>query len=207
MHFFTYFAVITDNRMIGFVQLALYLGALAGVPLCIRLSHVLEKKHLYAFSTLILGLLVSGSYFLFGEGHLFGTGATGPLLVGHALAGFFASVLWVLPASMIADITDQEELVTGQRREGAFFGLFHFGQQMATGLSLLIAGILIDDFACLQPGQAEQTPLTIHRLGTLYGLFPAALLVIAALLMLCYSLNREKITLYQHELGRLRGEP
>lgn len=73
-------------------------------------------------------------------------------------------------------------MVSGRRREGIFFGLFNFGEQIATGMSLLIVGVLIDSFAGLIPGQVSQSALTIERIGILYSLLPAFLLVLAAII-------------------------
>ena len=96
-----------------------------------------------------------------GEGRLFGTGNIHPVLIGHALQGFFGSVLWFIPASMVADVADEDELVTGLRRAGSFFGLFPFGPQLATGLSVLLTGVLVDEFAGLMPAQAQQSAQTV----------------------------------------------
>ena len=102
-----------------------------------------------------------------GEGHICGTGNVRVLVIGHGLGGFFASILWFMPYSMVADVADEDELVTGQRREGSFFAIFSFGQQLATGLSALLIGVLIDWFAVFIPGQVQQSGLTTYRIAVL----------------------------------------
>jgi len=42
-----------------------------------------------------------------------------------------------------------------------FFGLFNFGEQLSGGAAILITGFLIDWFAGLIPGQAQQSAETI----------------------------------------------
>ena len=106
---------------------------------------------------------------------------------------------------MIADVADQDEVLTDQRREGIFFGLFHFGEQIAAGLSILITGILLDWFAGLIPGQVQQSAITITRIGMLYSLLPSALLIVAAFLILRYSLDQKKITDIQLQLSKSRN--
>ena len=59
-----------------------------------------------------------GALTLFGEGHLFGTGDVRPLLVGYGLDGFFNCILWFIPQSMLADVADESELITGRRARG-----------------------------------------------------------------------------------------
>ena len=148
---------------------------------------------------------MGSAYVFLGEGHLLGTGSLKPLLFGNCVAGFFASTLWIIPASMIADVADQDEWSTGERREGTFFGLFHFGEQIAAGAAILITGILVDFFAGLLPGEVHQSATTISRIGMLYGLLPAGLLVASALLILFYSLDEKGIADIQSALDNRKS--
>jgi GPH family glycoside/pentoside/hexuronide:cation symporter len=103
---------------------------------------------------------------------------------------------------MIADVADEDELANGERREGAFFGIFNFGEQIAAGASILITGILLDWFAGLVPGQAQQSSVTISRIGMLYSVLPSILLIMAAVFILRYSLDKEKVASIQRELAK-----
>jgi Na+/melibiose symporter-like transporter len=108
---------------------------------------------------------------------------------------------------MIADVVDEDELYTGERREGTFFGLFQFGEQIAAGASILITGLLIDRFAGFVSGQAEQSALTVHRIGMLYSLLPSALLTVGAFPVLRYSLDRRRVASIRMQLdARQRGD-
>jgi len=101
---------------------------------------------------------------------------------------------------MIADVLDEDELVTKERREVTFFGLFHFAEQIAAGVSILITGFLVDQFAGLVPGQAEQFAQTVLRIGMLYSPLPSALLAVAAVPVLLYSLDRARVASVQMQL-------
>ncbi len=200
IHFLTYYVRIDSSKALSAFQLAFYVGALMGVMFWTPVSRKVEKGRLYFFSTLFTAAALSGAYFLFGEGHFFGVGNIVPLTLGHGLAGFFASILWILPTSMIADVTDEDACGSGERREGVFFGIFFFGQQIAAGLALFLAGVLAEDFAGLVPGQAFQTAATVERLAMLYSLLPAGLLLVAALVIVPYSLTRERVEAFQRDL-------
>jgi Na+/melibiose symporter-like transporter len=136
-----------------------------------------------------------------GEGRPFGTGDARPLFVGQLLAGILTSAFWILPWSMLADIVDADALTAGTRREGVFFGMLSLGQQLATGVSVLAIGLLIDHFAGLIPGQAEQSPLTVERIGMLFSLLPAGLLLVSAALMHGYRLDRATVVAIQTALA------
>jgi Na+/melibiose symporter-like transporter len=202
LYFLTYYVEVSESARLSALQFAFHAGAIVGIVVCLRIRHWIEKRRLYTGGTLATAGVLIAAVSLFGPGHTFGTGASIALVIGHALAGLLASVLWAVPTSMLADVIDQDELLNGQRRGGTFFGLYSFGQQMGTGLSLLITGFLLDSFAGLVPGQAAQSTETVGRIALLYGLLPAALLAIAAGFSLRYPLDRAKVLSVQRELHR-----
>jgi glycoside/pentoside/hexuronide:cation symporter, GPH family len=205
IHFLTYSVAITDSGALSGVQFAFYGGALAGVAVWLRLARRAEKRWLYAIATLATAGLMLAASVLFGDGRLLGQGDARPLLAGQALAGFFGSLFWILPHSMLADVADMDELATQKRREGIYFGILSFGQQLATGLSVLITGALLDWYAGFIPGQAQQLPHTVERIGILFGVLPAALLLGALLLIRGYRLDRRRVEAIQDELLARRG--
>lgn len=204
INFLTHYARLTTSGAMSLFQLAFYIGALAGVGIWAAAARRIDKHHLYIGATLATAGVMVAAYLLVGEGRLFGLGNLPALAGGNLLAGFFASALWAIPASMVADIVDQDELSSGMRREGLFFGVFSFAQQMAASLAVLATGFLLDTFAGLLPGQAEQSPLTMDRIGLLFGPLPAVLLVLAALLMLGYRLDRAQVALVQRSAAQHR---
>ena len=146
--------------------------------------------------------LTSAATLLVGEGRLLGVGNVTALQVGHALAGLFSSIIWILPWSMMADIADEDELQSGTRREGALFGIFFFGQQVAAGLAVVATGLLVDQFAGLAPGVATVSAQTANRIGLLYGLLPGLLVLSAVLLVQGYRLNQPAVAAIQAALQR-----
>jgi Na+/melibiose symporter-like transporter len=102
-------------------------------------------------------------------------------------------------------VVDEDELATGERREGAFFGLWSFGQQLATGAALLLTGVLVDRYAGLVPGQAAQSARTVERIGLLYSAFPGVLLLVAAGWALRYRIGRREVAAIQRALDARRG--
>jgi Na+/melibiose symporter-like transporter len=201
IHYLTWYVRITDSNVLSRVPLCFYGGALAGVFPWVRVARRWEKRSLCIVALVATALLMSLATVLFGEGRLLGPGSVVALLLGNLLAGAFAGALWVLPGSMLADVADQDELRTGQRREGLFFGLISFGEKIAAGAALLVAGVLLDVFVGFVPGQT-QTPDAVSRIGLLYGLLPASILAGAAVATAGYGLDRQAVYAIQHELRR-----
>jgi glycoside/pentoside/hexuronide:cation symporter, GPH family len=189
MHFLTYHAQITANAAVTSYFVGFYAGALTGVAVWVRVARSFEKHRVYAAAMMATALVMTCGYWLVGEGRPFGTGAAALLAAASALAGFFWTASAVIVPSMLADITAQDQGHAGGRRDGIFFGIYSFGQQLSAGLAVLLAGVLVDRFAGLVPGQAEQSSATIERLVMISNLLPAAMFAAAAAIVIRYPLT------------------
>jgi GPH family glycoside/pentoside/hexuronide:cation symporter len=200
LHFLTYHARVVASQAVTAYFGAFYAGALGGVLVWVRLTRWIEKHHVYAATTVSTALVISAGYWLVGEGRPFGTGHLAPLVVLNGLAGFFGIALAVIGPSMLADVTAQDERHAGQRRDGIFFGVYSFGQQLSSGFAVLIAGVLVDRFAGLVPAQAEQSATTVERLAMISSVLPAMILAGAGVLALRYRLTRREAQSVEREM-------
>jgi GPH family glycoside/pentoside/hexuronide:cation symporter len=181
-------------------------GALAGVVLWMTLARRTEKRSLYIMATVATATLLLAAALLIGVGRPLGVGHALPLMIGHVVAGIFASAVWVVPAAMIADVTDTDELETGMRREGIYFGIMNFGEKIAAGGALFLAGSLLSVLGKLAPAAAPAialagAPATTPYLGLLFGAVPAVLLLISLIFILPYRLDRRAVHAIQRQLA------
>ena len=152
-----------------------------------RAARQVDKRTMFIVATLITSALMSAAYWAVGAGALIEPGQLAPLAGGNALAGFFASAVWVVPPSMIADVADYDESLRGVRREGALFGMYSFSRiRGAASLAIALTGVLVDRYAGLVPGLAAQSAETSIRLGVPFGTMPSLLLLVAAALISFY---------------------
>ena len=200
VHFLKWYAGIEDHRSLSMVQGSFYAGAVLGVAGWIWIAKRGEKKSFYVISVVGLAVILVLAALFVGEGHLLGTDNPVPLMAGNAIAGLFASALWVLPFSMMADVVDEDELRSGMRREGVCFGMMNFGEKISSGGALLVSGVLLSHFIHLAPGDQAQGPQVAERIGISYGLVPGILLAAAALLILRFRLDRRKVADIQARL-------
>lgn len=201
IYFFTWCAQVHDAGILSIVEGAFGVGACSGIVLWLALAGRGEKRTCYAVGILGTAVLMAAASFLIGPGKPLGVGQAWPLIAGYAIAGIFASALWVMPASMLADVVDQDELLHGARREGVFFGMLNFGEKVASGAAVLVGGFILEYFVHLTPGSAVQTPLTVSRLALVYGLAPGAMLLGSIALISPYALSRSATRRIQRTLA------
>ncbi len=199
LHFFTWYVRISDSAVLSRIQLCFYVGTLVGVAVWLRLARYVEKPVACQIASTGTACILFCAWLLMGEGGVFGTGNALPLFVGNFVAGLFAAGLWIIPASMLADVADADRLEHGQARGGLFFGMLNFGEKMAAGLSLLLGGVLLQFFVDLRP-DGDPSAEAVSRIGLVYGAFPAAVLLLSAVPLFGYSLTRTAVTQIQEEL-------
>jgi GPH family glycoside/pentoside/hexuronide:cation symporter len=124
----------------------------------------------------------------------------GTLMAWLALAvfaGFAYGCTISMAPSMMADVIDLDELQTGKRREGAYFGVWSFIDKSALGLAVFV-GMYTLDLMGYVPNQ-PQTFRVYWTIKTLYFIVPAVCFAAS-----CYLLRQYPIT--QQEQNRIRGE-
>ncbi len=116
-----------------------------------------------------------------------------PLLVFFSGAGYCAfAILNISVMSMLADIADQHELKSGNRREGMFYSARTFFSKATTALGTLVGGIAIDviEFPSgAEPGSVPGEILT--QLGLLDGPISVIPALIAIFFYSRYTITRK----------------
>lgn len=206
IQYFTWYARISGGGNLSAIQTSFYVGALLGVFQWMALSRRAEKRTLCMVAVAATAVVLLMATLLVGEGRLFGTGHVLPLIIGSVIGGMFASAVWVIPPSMVADVADTDELKTGLRREGIYFGISNFGEKIAAGGALLLSGTLLSLFGKLSHGNAPAgAPAAIPYLGILYGAVPAVLLMVSLIFLIPYRLNRRAVHDIQRQLAARRA--
>jgi len=118
-----------------------------------------------------------------------------PVLLANA-AGFYFSIGVGVVAimSMIGDVVDENELLTGKREEGLYYSARAFFAKAAYSFGHFFAGVALDVFVRLPfeavPGQLDDGVLT--RLGIAAGPVMAISAIISLVVYTRYRLNRKR---------------
>jgi GPH family glycoside/pentoside/hexuronide:cation symporter len=124
------------------------------------------------------------------------------LLIVAVVMGFgFGGMLYFIYL-IIADIVDEDELKTGVRREGSFFGITNFFMRLSMILSILTVGIVFT-----QTGWEVYEPVGLIEpligLKLLFVLFPGIALCITLICLKYYPYTKEKVDEIKVELEKL----
>ena len=128
------------------------------------------------------------------------------LIILAILAGAGASVAYLIPWSMLPDVVDFDELNTGLRREGVYYGFFVFLQKLGLAVGLFISNQV---FALLgyinaQPGQPFPIqPAEVQLALRLFvSIVPALVLLLSFPIVYKYPITRERHAAIRAELAK-----
>jgi len=125
------------------------------------------------------------------------------ILTTGTIAHFGIAAAAVTGRAMMADVTDEDELRTGRRREGVFFGATSFAGKAFFGVGSLIAGIVFDLVGLEKGMTVEEAPVTIVRdLGLTLGLSILVMVGLSLVLFARYDLTRERCNEVRRQLDQ-----
>lgn len=116
------------------------------------------------------------------------------------VAGF-----WLLLGSVLADVSDEDELKTGHRREGSIAAFSSFLCKVAGTLGALLGGILLSRSG-FDADAAQQTPAVLKSIKFIYVGFPLLGYSVALMLAWRYPLSRLRMLEIRTELEQRRGQ-
>jgi len=179
-YFLTYQLDMADQ--IPLVMLTM-LGAIAIFLLPWKaVADKINKGPAYALGLFIASVAVTATFF-------FPYGPTPLIYVVAFVAGLGFSAQYVFPWSMIPDVVEYDQLVTGERREGIYYGIWAFMGKLTGALGIAAAGWALDLFGYI-PNivQTEQARLGIRLF---FGPVSVVMFLIAIPFLIWYPITRK----------------
>lgn len=186
--------VLEAQNAEGFL-LIYFLTGILFLPLWIAVSRKIGKKKAWIISMVINTGAFSGVFFL-GPGDAFTYG----VLVFISGTGFGAGL--VLPSSIQADVIDYDQLLTGQRREGRYIGLWSIAKKLSAAMGIGI-GLLLLGNAGYSPNM-EQAASAVLMLKVLYALVPCLCNVAAISIICLYPISETRHSQIQRNIAAAR---
>ncbi|WP_017294065.1 MFS transporter [Geminocystis herdmanii] len=153
-----------------------------------KISNILDKKIVYFLGSTIW-IIAQIGLFLVQPGQTF-------LLYALAmLAGCGVSVAYLIPWSMIPDVIDLDELNTGERREGIFYGFMVLLQKFGLAFGLFLVGIALEASGFIKPIEGQPIPVqpesALWAIRLVVAPLPAVVLFAGIILAYFYPITRE----------------
>lgn len=180
-YFIKYQIVMEDST--AFIMLAM-LGilALCLVP-CSLVAKKIGKAKTYALGISIACAALLVAFFL--------PHSASMVIYGIALvAGIGFSAQWVCPHSMMPDVIEYDQLMTGERREGVYYGVWNMVGKVTGALGSAICGWGLKIVGYVEG--IEQTALSRMGIRVMFAVIPALLLLSCVPLLIKYPIDRKE---------------
>lgn len=148
-----------------------FIAGAAGMPAWVRMAAQLGKARAWLLAMLLAVAAFIGAWFL-------GPGDVAAFAIVCVLSGLAFGADLALPASMLADVIDDDEGRDG-RPDGAYFGLWHLLEKLALALAAGLALPLLQALGYV-PGAVAGAG---SALPLVYALLPCAIKLAAALML------------------------
>lgn len=130
------------------------------------------------------------------------------VMIASTFAGVGVSVAYLIPWSMLPDTIEYNQLKTGERQEGVFYGMFVFLQKLGLSIGLAFSGFALDAAGYINPEVIDGIAQTVVQpdsvlltLRVVVSLVPAVILALSIPIALAYPISRERYEEIQAELN------
>jgi GPH family glycoside/pentoside/hexuronide:cation symporter len=147
-----------------------------------KVSDKINKGPAYALGLFIASVAIMAGFF-------FPSGPTPLIYVIAAVAGLGFSAQWVFPWSMLPDVVEYDEKITGERREGVYYGLWAFLGKFTSALGVAVSGWSLDLFGYVP--NVAQTARALFGIRVFFAIVPAAVILISLPFLIWYPITRK----------------
>ena len=206
LYMYTFFWQL-DRAQILLVLVMLPIGSMLGYALSKPFFSWLDKRNAMIVGGIAWMVIHASPVLLFIAGYA-------PAPGSWAAAWFLVAVVVAAGATVgqvivgigtgMADIADENELATGRRQEGVFFGASAFANKCSAALGSYVAGLVLVYIDWPTGPEvrsaADIAPEVLLQLGIWSGPIASLLAIPGLLCLYGYSLNRERVAEIQAEL-------
>lgn len=187
---------LEEPQIIIGILLPFFLVIIASIPLWVWLSKKYGKKYPAFWGIFVLGILTMIAYPLYPYGNQYYP------LITAVIGGICSGSIFLLD-SLVADIVDYDELITGEMKEGLYFGIWKMGTKFAQAIGLALSGIILD-WIGLIPGETNQPEYVSYRLAMVFGPLVGFFFAIGSIIFLWMPLNQDNYLRIQKLLEKKR---
>ncbi|MBE0685936.1 MAG: MFS transporter [Anaerolineaceae bacterium] len=115
------------------------------------------------------------------------------------------STHWVIPYAMMPDVIEYDEMMSGERREGIYYGFSNFLTKFAVALGVAVPGWVLNWFGYVP--NAVQTSQALLGIRLFYALVPAVVIFLFIPLLIRYPITSQTHANLRLELAKRKHSP
>ena len=175
------------------IVMGVFLVAVAlSLPFWLRLARGRDKSTMFVLGS--LWWMAGGSLFVFATPDW----SVATLAAVAALTGIGYAAVDLMPWAMLGEVIDEDDLITGERREGVYNGIFTFLRKLGGALAVFLALGLLDLLGFQRGGEQPETVRQAIRWMT--ALSPPLFLLLGVAVLWRYPLTRHAHAAIQAKL-------
>lgn len=190
---------VAGARMAGIYGTLGTMVATAGIPLITWLSRKIQKHNalMFAIAMMLIGQILT--WFVMVPEYPYAQ------LILPFCFSFGISSVFTLLSSMLFDVVDVDELLSGQRREGIFGAVCGWMMKSAGALASALVGLLIVAVGFDVNLGGNQSPHTFFWMRFMISFLPAMMAVSSLFLLFRYPLTERRMNEIKQELDARRA--
>jgi GPH family glycoside/pentoside/hexuronide:cation symporter len=194
-----YFKYIHHNEpKTTIAMLILLVTAMLFIPVSVVAAKRIGKKSAYAIGMALFSIAIM---VLFLWGHRLALNFSFGMMF---LAGIGMGFTYAMPYAMVPDAVEYDYLVTGERTEGAFYGIWTFGIKIGQAVALGITGTVLSLTGYVP--DVMQTDTAAFGIRLLLGPIPAVIFGLALLGLYYYPINEQRYNEILAGIHRMEAE-
>lgn len=161
--------------------------ALLLIPVWARISILWGKKQVF-FAGMAFWIAAQAGLLFLPPGNL------ALLYVLGFVAGFGISVCYLIPNAMLPDVIEWDEIRTGERREGIYYGFCVFLQKVALAAGTFVIGqiLAVSGYVSGAEDGFQQPESALQAIRIAIGPVPAAVLFLGLCFAAIYPIHRDR---------------
>lgn len=188
--------VMENDLGVTIIMGVMFVSSMAFAPLVSYICNRVGAKTTYIITTAVFALACVG--YMFAPNIIFAAFIS-------AIVGFGVSGIMIMPNMLYAEIIDEDQVNTGVRREGAFYGI----NALIMRLSVIVHGAL-SAFVLERSGYLStlevQPESAVFGIRLLMGGLPVVFIILAVVVLIFYPIDKERLAEVQQKVREMNAE-
>ena len=197
IYYFKY--ILAAEGMTTYAMVILIVTAMIFIPISVALSKKVGKKLVYGAGFVIMAAMLLIIFFL---GHILGVTF---MLIMMFFTGIGFGFTYAMPYAIVADAIEFDYLRTGERREGAFFGVWTWGLKIGQALAIFVMGVTLEAMG-YAANVMPQLPTAQLGIRLFLGPISAAIFIAAAAVLYFYPITEKRYKEICKEIAEMEAK-